>query len=560
MSTIWPGLVAPIDSQGPHAPTAFDTALPVDDGAVLLGDSILGHTIVGDGDVAELPRAITGFLRPSVNDTFYNRILIEPAQLQMGNLLTSQTRQIIVWNGFLSKKLLSNFQRTNADGITVQEPVLIPHMMRPLEQLNYVLNITTDGPAVIDASYTWTVDGEEYTATVTGRRVVIWPFGPSWDTPVTESLSWLTNVLRSFNGQEQRRGLRTKPRRTISYMFKVARDDSPRMENLLWGWQNRIYAVPLWTDRSRLTQSQSMGDLILNAPTNTYSFVAGGLAALRAGANNIEVVEIESVQNGSITIKRPLAADWAVGSHLYPVLLGHLPTRVPLMRFTSQAVAGTLTFETDPSTTDPYTPSQVAPTLYNGREVLMRQPNWISPQTNEFEYAFDRLDQLTGPITYDTTETFPRITRSYSWLLRNRTQIKDFRSMLGRLVGMQKSLYVPSWHDDFKITRPIGAADTAISVANNEFRLMVGNDPARNRLMIRLRDGTHFFRKIEGVSSDDTYTLISIDQSLGRPVAIDQVKTVHVLMCSRLATDQVDIVWRTDQAATVDTTFTTVLE
>ena len=494
------------------------------------------------------------------NSTFYNRLIIDPAELDMGNLLTNQTRQIGVWNGFLSNKNLEAFQQFNSEGIAVTEPVATPYVMRPLEQLNYILSISTDGPPVIDATYTWTVDGVDYSAHAIGRRVVIWPYGPSWDSPVTETLSWLTNVLRSYDGSEQRRGLRTKPRRSFSYNFKTFRHESSRMENLLWGWQNRMYALPVWTDKAKLTSAQVAGDSLINLDTATFSFSTGGLAIMYLNNKVMEVIEIEAISSGTLSLVRPLESDWPKGAIVMPVVLGHLPTNVPLMRFTSQAVVGTLTFTLDPATNDSYIPAQEPVVVYDGLEVITRQPNWKNSLSNGFDYMFDQLDQQTGAITWDSNEDFPRITRQYSWLLNGRQKIEDFRAMLGRRLGMRNAVYVPTWHDDFKVTRDMGAGDIGLTVLDNEFRLMVGADPARNHIMIRLKNGDIFYREILGVSTDGEDSVLILDSALDQAVAKDEFKSVHLLMRSRLATDQVNLVWRSGRVVEVDTSLITILE
>src|ERR1700712_187962 len=125
----------------------------------------------------------------SVNDLFYNRIIIDPAELNLGNLLSSQTRTVKVWNGFMTQKSLDVFASSNAVGINVDEPVETPYQMLPLQELAYTFNFTLDGPAVIDAYFQWTVEGKDYIAHVTGSRLVVFPFAPNWgQSKITESL------------------------------------------------------------------------------------------------------------------------------------------------------------------------------------------------------------------------------------------------------------------------------------------------------------------------------------------------------------------------------------
>lgn len=494
------------------------------------------------------------------NDTFYNRILIEPARLEMGNLLSNQTRPVSIWNGFLTTKVLESVQRFNDPGITFSQPVEAPYLMRPIQELTYVLAITTDGPAVIDASYTWTVEGVEYSAVVVGRRVVVFPYGPNWRTPVTETLEWLTDVLRAYDGTEQRRSLRTKARRTFSYQIGITRNEASRLDNLLWGWQNRTYALPVWTDKGRLIGEHVQGDTILNVATSHYSFTPGGMAILYRDVTDFEVVEIDSVSPTAISLKRPIERTWPKNAVVFPCVLGHLPTQLPTLRHSSNALTSTVTFTCNPGDTDPFTPAAAAPVTYDGREVILRQPNWSGPLDNTFEYMFNTLDQQTGSIMWDTTEEWPRVTRRYPWLLKNRDQILDYRQMLGRLNGRAKTLYVPTWHDDFIVTREIGAADTAIEVLSNEFRTMIGVDPARDRVMIRLTNGEVFFRQIVGISVSGENTLLSLNESLGKPVPLDKVHMVHLLMRSRMAADRVELSWRSNEVVTVDNTFITVKE
>lgn len=548
------------DAQGPHSAQAYNTVRPSVGTAHVPNMPVPDLTLSGDYVVEEPKIQLTAGYLPGVNDSFYNRILIEPSRLEMGNLLSNQTRFVTLWNGFLYNSNLEAVDRFNDPGIALDQPVETPYVLRPLEQLTYVFSITTDGPAVINAHYEWLVDGVVYRAEVVGRRVVLFPYGPNWSTPVTEGLEWMTDVLRSYSGKEQRRSLRTTARRSLSYRMTVTREEAARFENLLWGWQNRTYAVPVWTDKPRLQTNQLQGDILLNLPTANFSFTPNGLAVVFDSERNFEVVEIDTVGGTNLILKRPLERPWLKGTIVYPCLLGHLPTNVATTRLTSNALAASISFDFNPADTDPNLPTGNAPVVYDGLEVITKQPNWVSSLQNDFEYQFATLDQRTGAIEWDTTEEFPRIARKYSWLLKNRNEISDFRRMLRRRHGQLNALRVPTWHDDFIVNQVIGASDTAISVNDNEFRSLVGINPARDRIMIRLRNGQVFYRRLIGLSANPSGVLLTMDNSLGIQVEADQVHMIHLLMRSRLATDRVEIVWRSNEVATVETTFTSVLE
>lgn len=143
---------------------------------------------------------------------------------------------------------------------------------------------------------------------------------------------------------------------------------------------------------------------------------------------------------------------------------------------------------------------------------------------------------------------------------RDREQILDFRELLGRLRGQAKTLWIPSWHLDFTPISSIGSADGFIAVSRNMFAELVGVDTSRDRLCIRTEAGQTYYRRITGVSNTGDETRLSIDQALGVSIPLDQIRAIHFLMRNRLSTDKVDISWRTNEVATVETTFTSVLE
>lgn len=496
------------------------------------------------------------------NDVFYNRILVEPAELALGNLLSSQTRTVKVWNGFLLQKGLSAFQTSNDAGINVSQPVAVPYAMKPLEELTYTFNITLEGSANIDANFQWTIDGANYTVRVTGSRIVVFPFGPNWRMgKFSEVLEFKTDVLRTFSGREQRRSLRSKPRRSFSYTMSVSREDSQMFDNLMWGWQNRIFAMPVWSDKAHTTTVSPQGATVINCNTTNLSFIPGGLAIIYTGTRTYEVAEIDAVITGSLRLVRGLQASWPVDVVVMPAVLGHLPTEVSKQRHTNNTLSATVFFTTDPTATDPYLPVAAAPTVYKGVDVLTRQPNWKGNNlslTNEFQ--FDTLDTGAGKIVWDATESFPRETRQYPWLLSNRVKIREFRELLGRLRGKAKTLWIPSWHIDFQVVAPISPSDTAIRVKDNGFRTLVGTNAPQANVQLRLRDGRVLWAKVMFVSANGADTMLGLDITFSYAITLDMIHTLYLMKLNRLATDTIEITWQSTEVATVDTNFTTVLE
>lgn len=487
---------------------------------------ILTSTVTSNLPVSANPVVKSGFISGAYSDDFYHRIHVIPRAIDVGNLVSSQSRTIYVWNAFLVAKTLQSFTGTDVEGMSMVQPVTLPASIYPLRVLTYTLNISLEGPSVINGYYTWTFEGEPSVITVTGRRVVVIPIEPNWKNPFVEGLEWKTDILRAYSGKEQRRATRTKARRTFEFGFLVKEAKAQRLENLLWGWQNRNYAVPVWSDRSPLTAQAAIGATTIALDTSTQSFSESALIGFKMADGTFDVVEINSVGINTITLTLPNDRLRPVGTPVYPVVLGHLPTEVPLVRHTDRAVSGVLSFATSPDEIGPYTPAGTAATVYDGLEVITKQPNWKSGLNITSEYQFQTQDAGMGAIAYQASERTPRIIRSHAWLLRSRQQVLDFRKFLARQNGRQKTCWVPTWYDDLTLLQTIPFNGTGAVVADRDFRLLVGVDTSRDRIMIRLKTGQVIYRKILDVQATATpgEAQLTLDSAPGVDVVPSNVK------------------------------------
>ena len=161
--------------------------------------------------VSTTPAVRSGKIATSYFDDFYNRIHIAPRVLNIGNLLSVQTRQAVVWNAYFTGQALASIGEAETLGLT-EAGITAPTTFAALEGRTYSVTVDTEGPATIAARYTFNFPLEAPTLDVTGRRVVVWGHPPDWSEPVREKLHWKTDVLTTQAGIEQRIGLRAAPR------------------------------------------------------------------------------------------------------------------------------------------------------------------------------------------------------------------------------------------------------------------------------------------------------------------------------------------------------------
>lgn len=497
----------------------------------------------------------TGHVVGGVNDFLYGRIYVDPSYLDLGNLVSSQSRTFTVWNATFNSHVVTLVTAANDTGLVLTPPSDTPYTLAPLQQVTYALSISVTGPTTLDALYTLTIGGAAYTVEVVGSRVVLWPFPPNWASPVNESLEWLTDVLKAKVGNEQRIALRTRPRRQLAYDFQLFRADTQYFDNILWGWQNRAFAVPYWPYRARTTAPIVAGSEFIPCDTTRCGFAVGQLMALVLSTAVYEVIEVLALSPTGLTLSSPTLRAWPKRSAVYPCAVSRLVGNVAVQRASSQALNGSVTFLAQPAASDPFIPVEAASMTLDGVEVITQQPDWSSPIDVSATFEFDTVDFAVGDTNYALTDTTQSLAYRYRWILKNRTAVNHFRAFLGRLKGQLNPVYIPSWHEDFTLTRDILPSDTTLTVLDHGFLALVGVNPARNQLYIRTRLG-HFLRPIlsAGPGAGNT-AVIGIGTPLGISISVAQVWGISYVSKYRKSTDSVTVQWQTDEVAIVEDTF-----
>ncbi|MFU4942378.1 hypothetical protein ACM7ZJ_29995, partial [Pseudomonas aeruginosa] len=145
----------------------------------------------------------------ALEENYYNRLWLIPTAMELGNVVSTQIRPASVWNAYFSPRTLTAIDREAADGITLSGQASPPLPFAALQERIWTVAVSTDGPPVVDARIVWQLQDEQpLIMVITGNRITAWSFAPDWADGVQESLEWLTELLTSTSGVEQRRSLR----------------------------------------------------------------------------------------------------------------------------------------------------------------------------------------------------------------------------------------------------------------------------------------------------------------------------------------------------------------
>ena len=488
---------------------------------------------------------LSGFRGTGFEGDWYDRIHIYANPLNLGNLTSAQSRDFYVWNARDLYNDLTSITPADDDGLALTEPSAAPTTFGRYEERLYSITPSLDGPAVIDANYIFDFDTEDPVLSVVGVRVIGWPLGPDWRPGIRERLEWLTDVMVARDGTEQRVRLRDYPRRSLEYSV-LATDAAQALDALVWGLQDRLVAVPLWWDAQRVTTGVSAGAMSLTVTTTGRDYQAGGLVALGDGQAAQELMEIDTVNVGSLDLVRPVVSSWPAGTIVAPARYARLEPVQSVAHWLPEAHTATLRFRLQDASDATAADSG---TTYRSYPVVALTANWATDPVDEYARDIDEHDPVTALAgAFEARALLPRLTRTHLHTLASRAEVTSFRAWLYARSGRLKPCWLCSGLSDLVPTRTIGSTDLSVWVAGTGHARYVGLPAGRRDIQIRHRDGTVWRRRITARVIDGSEERLALDSALGATVQPADLVISWLVPC-RLGSDAVELLWWTTDIA-----------
>ncbi|MFC5525208.1 hypothetical protein ACFPPA_05575 [Rhodanobacter ginsengisoli] len=498
-------------------------------------------TVVSPMPVIEHPTVRSGALLRSYFEDFYYRVYITPTRLDLGNLVTAQTRSITVWNAWPDQsQSLTDLQMIGADGITATGEGALPLAFNPLQQRVWQVSVDTIGPAVIDATLSWLFAGlDPVEASITGNRLIAWMIAPDWANNLTESLAWLTDVQNAVDGSQMRQPCLPVPRREWEFTAIAEGADRRIVENALFDWSSRKWALPVWVDVTWLKSTIPAGTSVIAMDTTGLDFVEGGLVILYTSASSYELGEILTLTTASITLKQPTVNAWGKGARLLPCRTATLTDFPTLRRKSDQQIQTQVRFQ---AAEDCEWPAIAPAALYLGIPVLETRSNEPEDLAAAYGRQIVKIDNDIGAPTIDDFSDLTWPTQPFYWLVHGRADRAALRSLLYWFQGRGNALWLPSGNDDVTLLTTVASGATAITVAWAGITRHLHGQPGRRHLRIELKSGAVYYRRVtDSAEVDEETEQLAIDSVLGVTVTPAQVLKISWMMLATLNSDRVEL-------------------
>lgn len=380
------------------------------------------------------------------------------------------------------------------------------------------------------------------------------------DDDIIERIEWMTNVMETWSGEEQRVKLRELPRRSTEFAFNLTKHDVSLFDAAIF--KNIFkhndpsallkYTVPFWWDMQALAYEPDVNDTTIPCTTPNYAFVVGGLAVIISATrlydrkralkpDDYEAFTITEIADTYIRLAAPgLVGDWALGDYLLPAGEGILDAIITDKDLTDlgEILEGRVRLECSPE----------AINVEGTSMDIFMEAGYVFPvrTLNQITRIFDPMlmmhDNLTGTPNLYRRRSHPQLGWQVNVELRDRSEIQILRDYIDAFEGKWKPFWLPSWNYDI---RPISLGTTEKIVARAYAYEAYGDDeakPSSFKRFFALWDGeTLACKEIASVDRDGDSVEISFGTAVGEAVDVDSYELICYLYFVRMMQDGFDI-------------------
>lgn len=491
-----------------------------------------------------LPSEVVVAVRSFTGD-FYYRVWAIPLTLRAQNPRVGTPIPFFIWNAFPDPYTNDLTTITASGDETITLSVSAPSTFTAVEMREVTVTINNTDVNEIDAEFLFTFElgSAEFNFLATVLEFIFMRPDP----PIGEKWEWLTDVLRSWGGKEQRVALRNYPRRFIDYQLAVENEADRREQYRRWHKSINIdVMMPLFQYAGTVTQTAPLGSSTLTLDLSSVDIRDGEPAVLvHPGNEQGELVIVDTVGPGTVTLQAPLTFDVPAGMILSPAHRGRVNnnTGVKMRSVTGNVDLNAQVFDDRATLVRPS--ATVTVDTYQSIPVLDRRPLAEGDVGELFDGGFQDIDYDTGAQERKSAWAHPVFAGTRNYLVQRVLEPDEmdwWRLFLEGCKGQQNPFLLPTFREDLTaISEPLPGGSELV-VAEGYYVDDLFPYETYKRLEIELSDGSLLRTAVtDALLEEDGSATLTLLEPFG--VATDIVR-VSFLNLARLASDTVE--WQHD--------------
>lgn len=375
-------------------------------------------------------------------------------------------------------------------------------------------------------------------------------FPVNWSDSYRISYEFRTDMIVSRNGKEQRRALRTTPRKSLEYRSLATGDQLHYFNRLLSKWHYETLETHEATRFAIATGGMAASADTIQVASVPPWIVVDGKVALSFG-RTVQLMEIAEITGTTLRFTAN-DLDWPAGTRVHPALIGNLSRQIRAPHRTNNTATVTINFDVEPAS-EAVVGIPAAPQTFKGRELFLTKPNWINDINWTYEHEIETVDYGRGRIARFLPVNFETNLFEATYLSRTSDDAEGMVNFFLRMLGQVGEFYMPTWNEDLKLRSTAFAGASTLRVRGGEVFEAYGTDTVHRAVAIFLRDGRSVFAKINAifrvtdVVGDDS--VLEMEDAWAFQIDPENVLMICWLPVWRHATDTLTIEWLSDSVA-----------
>lgn len=492
-------------------------------------------------------------------DHFYFRIWVIPHILDAQNPQRNTPIPVDIWNAYLESNPVDAITSENALGLTLD--LTEDDVLAALEIREVNITITDDAPYEIDAlfHFDFTLGGS--TLRFLASLADILPIDA--ETGIQEKFDWLTDILKNYDGTEQRIALRPRPRRTFILGLTLLNDaDRKALYDKIYKTIALSIIVPAYQYQTQLKADTVIGDNKIYCNPVRADLREGESVILATADGLFFYYRIETVNEDHVVISTAFAQ--VIKKRTTRVVggfTGRLPDRTAL---SMQAISGSAQISitmTDSRDQIAYPDYAVTLPMMGEFPMLLRNPLADGDTPESFDAGLEVIDNQTGkPAQYTSwDQRYISGQRTYliNWIF-NKDEMQFWRVFLDYCRGQQRQFYTPTYRQDLVPFEGYELLPGQIEVFGSEYATLYFESPTYKHIEIESTAGT-FQVEVSSVENNGASTVLHFATPIDGALTGATVSRISYLLLCRLGADSV-LFTHQDTYSTVQLTLRTIKE
>lgn len=384
----------------------------------------------------------------------------------------------------------------------------------------------------------------------------VWPLRPNWKSSYSVTYAFLTNILTSRSGREQRRALRQTPRKSVQFGCTAAAARFRALVRTLSTKQGDLLVFPEVTQNvttSALSAISAVNFLIGEVP----AWLSEDEQVVLAYGDRAELRTVASTGSLAVTFVEANSVAWPAGTRVCRALFGRLNDSIRLRQVTAGVLDGRISFDVEPGSETAFYPPEASVT-WNGREVFLEPSNWANAHDLTFTRDVQQVDYNRGVVTTYLPVAFGTQARAADFLGRSPENVARIVNFFLRMGGRQGEFYAPTDEPDMVLAQNAASGVTIVRMLGTDLAAAYADDAVHQAICVLMTDGRRFYRTVETLVMEGGNSKLTLGSALPYAITPATVANICWLPVMRLGSDELTIEWLSDQVAQARLIFQTL--